>query len=335
MVDKLWMILIHGTVQFVHFVTVPKHSSVWCVMYAKEPLPGSHESIRRWWQNKWPDSKNRSNNKCWNRLSNRKTDPPRVTRQNLSAATTTATAAWPAPPAVAPAVPQWPIPIAQMTSILWIILPTLHRSLVNTWAGLNPLFNLLNSNFVDKITSSNKSNTACSSATTKSPTPSSSRNSFKMNSSSANNSFENEVDENSEIDSTSNGTTCNGSKPAPVVRKVKTIGPRAKLKNVDRTDVIVRSVTVNNVTVLITEFKPKRKFTEVSDNLKAESPNKKAKDSPTKIKDGAKPKTSAVTPTVDAKKAKCAKTEEKKKRQSSSDTPIEHNNSFSKKIPSD
>lgn len=64
-------------------------------------------------------------------------------------------------------------------------------------------------------------------------------------------------------------------------RKSKSTLPRAKLKNVDRTDVRVKEVTVNNITVLITEFKLKRKFSEMSENHSrqpsSDSPPKKTK----------------------------------------------------------
>lgn len=40
--------------------------------------------------------------------------------------------------------------------------------------------------------------------------------------------------------------------------KIMAAPPKARLKNVDRNDVQVEEVTVNNITVVITEFKPKR-----------------------------------------------------------------------------
>lgn len=49
-------------------------------------------------------------------------------------------------------------------------------------------------------------------------------------------------------------------------RKVCILSPKVKLKNLDRTNVQRSEVTVNNMTVLITEFKPKRKVLENSDS---------------------------------------------------------------------
>lgn len=145
----------------------------------------------------------------------------------------------------------------------------------------NLSFNFL---FIDNLNTLNKTNSPASKSLS---TPSSSRNSFKMNN------FENNVCENG-IDSTIS-LPVNGNKPA---RKVKTIGPRVKLKNVDRNDVFVKSVTVNNVTVVITEFKPKRKHTDLTENkvskisadsttpakgLKESTATKNGKDNRTKV----------------------------------------------------
>ena len=130
--------------------------------------------------------------------------------------------------------------------------------------------------FTDKINSlknENKSDTASSSKDV-SAVPSS-RNSVKTN-----NSDEEEVDENAEGPSSTAPTARNKSS-----RKVRVIF-RARLKNVDRTDVEVKEVTVNNVTVVITEFKLKRKLSEVSENniipTESEPPSKKIKESPSK-----------------------------------------------------
>ncbi|CAG2167541.1 unnamed protein product [Oppiella nova] len=53
-------------------------------------------------------------------------------------------------------------------------------------------------------------------------------------------------------------TAANTSSPTVKVKKPRTIGAKAKLKNVDRSNAHVKEVTVNNVTVIITEFTPKK-----------------------------------------------------------------------------
>lgn len=108
--------------------------------------------------------------------------------------------------------------------------------------------------YVDKINS--LTNTASSSKALFGA-PTSSQNSDK------NDSEEEEVDENEEVESTPprNCGSKGGRRTA-----VRAIALRARLKNVDRTDVESKEVTVNNITVLITEYKVKRKLSEVTEN---------------------------------------------------------------------
>ena len=58
-------------------------------------------------------------------------------------------------------------------------------------------------------------------------------------------------------------------------RKIKLFIPRLRIKNVDRTNVFCKEVTVNSVSVMITEFKmKKRKLSEVNEN-QCKLPSKK------------------------------------------------------------
>ncbi|KAH9399471.1 YY1-associated factor 2 [Tyrophagus putrescentiae] len=120
----------------------------------------------------------------------------------------------------------------------------------------------------DKINS--LSSTASSSKSPAASASSSRSHSVSMNSSDAQ--WEDEVDENKQ---TVRATVSKKArKKTPQVTPVK---PR--LKNVDRDNVKVEEVTVNNLTVLITEFTVKRKLSEMSENQLAspsESPPKRA-----------------------------------------------------------
>lgn len=122
--------------------------------------------------------------------------------------------------------------------------------------------------FLNKINS--LSSTASSSKSPAASASSSRSHSVSMNSSDAQ--WEDEVDENKQ---TVRATVSKKArKKTPQVTPVK---PR--LKNVDRDNVKVEEVTVNNLTVLITEFTVKRKLSEMSENQLAspsESPPKRA-----------------------------------------------------------
>ncbi|KAI2807819.1 hypothetical protein RDWZM_005284 [Blomia tropicalis] len=111
-----------------------------------------------------------------------------------------------------------------------------------------------------------KPNTTASGS--KAPIPSSSRNSFKTDS-------DDEVDENEHVDGHDQATSTvrnGGNHNNKVInnnRKGKLLNPKAKLKNVNRSNAQSRKVTVNNVTVIITEFsviKNQRRLSEVTSN---------------------------------------------------------------------
>lgn len=148
---------------------------------------------------------------------------------------------------------------AQTIALTRTALPSpVHHSLVSQPANclLFSDLSLLLSPYVDKINS--LTNTASSSKALFGATTSS-QNSDK------NDSEEEEVDENEEVESTPprNGGSKGGRRTA--VRAIALRG-YSRLKNVDRTDVESKEVTVNNITVLITEYKVKRKLSEVTEN---------------------------------------------------------------------
>lgn len=100
------------------------------------------------------------------------------------------------------------------------------------------------------------------------------------------------------------------------IGKIMAVPPKARLKNVDRNDVQVEEVTVNNITVVITEFKPKRNSKIHHNSIEHTSPQKSEtltmkRDSMSnkeqKSKDGRKSNNSSSASNQDGKSSKTKK----------------------------